>query len=525
MDEETKKDLELLGKAAKAGFEAGVDKFLEVITEEEEVVDPTPPDPEPDPVPEPEPDPEPQPTGVEFFSGTKPEVGSDAGWGLSLQECYASRGETISIICRGDSGISIENDHGLQIQAYRMPIVTTTQASYIGAQVGEHYDPLIPVDLPAQETGPVWLDITVPRDFAPGRYGINISGAMVILNVWKMTMPERPSLPIYMGLTSYGLLNAHGLQDHVSTQGPICQVYNKLYRDHRIEPYGQDINNFPPVLDGRINMDRWSEFNASFRQLVIDGAIAPPMILRSYHDVNTPSESVMQAIEASLQAGDIPSDSWAYVWDEQQLTNAANAIARARRIAEGCPNLRSMVTWTAENDEMNQLVDIHCPVLNWYDRAPMPDNYWLYTSCMAQGRCSDTVPPADPTGHPLMLLDSPGIHPYAFPWVVHQLGAQAALYYHGTLMLGSAYTDQFREGGNGEGTMCYMNGDVGAPSIRMKLMRNASFDLEYLFMADAANIAYTPAVAPVTSPTDWSKEFSVYQTVRNTLGQRLDSQE
>ena len=180
-----------------------------------------------------------------------------------------------------------------------------------------------------------------------------------------------------------------------------------------------------------------------------------------------------------------------------------------------------MVTWTTENQDMNQLVDIHCPVLNWYDRAPMPDNYWLYTSCMAQGRCADSSPPANPTGHPMMLLDAPGIHFYAFPWVVYMLGAQAALYYHGALMLGTAFTDQFREGGNGEGTMCYMNGGGGAPSIRMKAMRNASSDLEYLVMAKAENISISPLPTPVSGPTEWSKNYSDYRGLRYELGIRL----
>lgn len=466
------------------------------------------------PTPQPTVTPTPQPTvapgGLEasILGSEKPMPGTVMQWS-SQWVTAGSRGEVISTIIR-NTGSSCVQAPGLKV--FEMKTVTTSQPSYKNAPVGPHYDGL----LPASDVCPrklYWVDLEIPRDQLPGAYQFTVSGLTVKYTVWKMTIPEKPSLPIYMELTSRQVRIAEGKPDHVSHEGAAAKLYSKLYRDHRIEPIKQDITVNPAIANGKIDLNRWKEFGASFKELVLDGAIAPPMILRWVPE-QRPAASLLQAVQASLNAGELPQGSWAYLWDEQELMAGVKAEGKARAeiIRQYAPGLKIMVTWR-EDPALITLIDHFAPVLDWYEsQATQPR--WGYTSCMAQGSC--TTGGATPSGTPMMVLDAPAVHFRAFPSVLYVSGAVRGLYYTGTKMVTTAWTNQFNEGGNGDGTLVYPG---AAASIRLKEIRRGSFDTEYLVWAKAKGL--TP-MWPATGPKAWSKDYQNFEAARMTIGTDLN---
>lgn len=430
-------------------------------------------------------------------------------WGAAL-----SRGETVSTIAyyQGEGAcVPIAQPPVGTLSVYEMLQVKTTKPSYLGAPLGQHYDPLQPT-IQFCPGKLYWLDLAVPSFANAGKYSFKLYGLAVDVTVWKMVMPAAPTLPIYMELTGDQVRKAEGAVDHVSTQGPITQAYSALYRAHRVEPIKQDVLVSPALSGTKLALDQWSEFEASFRQLVLKDPIAPPMVLRWIPD-KRPDETTVRAIEAAIQAGDIPRGAWAYLWDEQELNAGVKdeGAARARLIRQWAPSLQIMATWRYDS-ALAPLIDHFSPVLDWWT-TPHP-GMWTYTSCMAQGDCS--VGGKAPSGTPMMVLDAPSVNFRAFPLVSWASGAERALYYTGTKMVTTAFTDQFNEGGNGDGTLVYPGVVAG---IRMKELRQGSFDVEYAAMAKRAGLKLTP---PATGPRTWLKDYSAYEAFRRQVGDALN---
>lgn len=445
--------------------------------------------------------------------------------GMSFQNGFAlagSRNETVSAILQLSSPSAPCQPLGLSTAEavasfYKMETYTTTEPSYVGAAVGPYYDPLVPA---TQICGGdlVWMDLAIQASATPGTYALPYG---ITLNVWKMTMPSDPTMPIYINMNGYDALLAHGLADTVQNQAPLTQTYDAAYRAHRIEPYGEYIYVYPQLnTDGvTLNLTEWSQYDGSYSQLILTPAIAAP-ILYIPDPSEAPTTATLQAINADALSGTIPTQSMAYVWDEGEgsATLTADALARAQLVKQYAPNIRVMTT-RVPSSEFDPYVDIYFPVLDEFESG-WTETYGLYTSCMAQGSCTNDQP-AHPSGTPMMLIDAPTIDPRAFLWVNYKLGAVATLYYNGTQMIQSAWTNQYVSGGNGDGTLVYPDKTQLMPdiSIRMKMLRQGSYDVEYLNWAKAAGISYT---SPVTSQTVWSKSFDDYQSLRDSLGTQLN---
>jgi hypothetical protein len=402
---------------------------------------------------------------------------------------------------------------------YKMQTVTTTTPSYTGARAGDYYDPLVPTkQICAGDR--VWMDLSIPSSAEPGTHPLPYG---LTLTVWKMTIPVRPSMPMYLGLNGYVTMLAHGFpsDSSLSVQGPLTQTYVNAFRAHRIEPYGQNTTIYPAMAsDGvSLDLDKYSSFGASFRQLVLNGAIAPPILYYQNIDV-APTPAMLQAIDADIVNGSIEPGSMGYVWDEGEgdPNATAKALERAQLAKTYAPHMRVMTT-RAPDPRFEPYVDIFYPIQNEYNPAwTVP--FGLYVSCVSQGSCTNGVQ-GTPSGPPMMLIDAPSISPRAFMWINYVVGAQGSFYYSGTQMIQSAWTNQYLSGGNGDGTMVYPDRNAVIPdvSIRMKMLRQGSYDIEYLKWAKAAGISFT---SPASDPTHWSRSFEDYQQLRTALGSQLN---
>jgi hypothetical protein len=400
-----------------------------------------------------------------------------------------------------------------------METFTTKTPSYKGAHVGAYYDPLVPTtEICAGDF--VWMDLQIHATATPGTYDLPYG---LNLTIWKMTIPASPTMPLYINLNGYQSMLAHGLPPTSSllTQGTITQNYIKAFRAHRIEPYGQAATLYPAMASDGVNLDLdlWSQFGSSFRQLVLNGAISPPIIYYE-NQLQAPPVAMLRAIDANIAKGLFPAGSMAYVWDEGEgnPSATANALERAKLAKQYAPHLRVMTTRAPAADFM-PYVDLFFPIQNEYSsKWTVP--FGMYVSCMSQGSCTNGVQ-GTPVGPPMMLIDSPAIGPRAFMWINYVTGAQAALYYSATQMIGTAWTNQYLAGGNGDGTLVYPDKNAQIPdmSIRMKMLRQGSYDVEYLKWAREAGIAVN---SPATDPKHWSQSFDAYQELRNTLGAELN---
>jgi hypothetical protein len=454
---------------------------------------------------------------LRFSAANRDDLNFGDGFRLS-----GSRGEVVSAILRLPDSYTTCKDIKINTAAavgtfFKIKTFTTTQPSFQTARVGDYLDPLVPTTQ-ACPGDLIWSDLTIPTSAAAGSYvlpyGLN-------LTIWKMTMPAKPTMPLYINLSGYQTMLAHGVANNVTNQGSLTRAYVNAYRAHRVEPFGHMVTVYPALNgDGTLNLDQWSANGASYRQLVLDGAIAPPMLFIP-NPGNAPSINLLTALDAAIVAGTIPTGSMAYVWDEGEgdPSATASALARAQLVKQNAPHINVMTT-RRPDPAFDPYVDTYFPVLDVFTTG-WSKAYGLYTSCMAQGSCTDNQP-RNPTGTPMMLIDAPTVHPRAFLWVNYKLGAKSTLYYNATEKLSSAWTNQYFAAGNGDGTLIYPDKTALTPdmSIRMKMLRQGSFDLEYLNWAKASGIGY---VDPVTDERTWSQSFDSYQETRDRLGTQLDA--
>lgn len=429
--------------------------------------------------------------------------------------------------------------------------ITTTQPSAEDLRPGTYYAPLVPATTVCGPTAVIWMDVAIPDTHAPGMYlgAVTLGGTAklsISLKVWKLTMPKRPTLPVYAEVHSQGILGAHGLGTaNTSVQGPLTKLFIDAARAHRIEPYKQWVVFQPPVkADGTIDLDQYGA-DASPRTLGVNGAISPVMIPTFYGSgvSNFPSDSYLQAIQKTITANGL-TDAWTYLWDEPSEAEMVEVVRRAEKVKQFAPGLKVMVT-TEERDTLLGKVDIFAPVMDHFKipghRLSYRPGYWLYTSCMEHS-CGMVGPSS---GVPGLVLDRPLVHGRAFTHVAAALGAKAALYYN----LTEAYQRQdlwvdpwvkgpggIPFGGNYDGVLLlpsmtgspkrYVQG-MSAPgpveTLMMKYVRQGSFDQEYFRMAELNDPAWaqTLRLSLVRTQFDWSKDPAAYDKVREQIGDRL----
>jgi Domain of unknown function (DUF4091) len=344
--------------------------------------------------------------------------------------------------------------------------VTTLQPSFIGAMVGDYPDILVP-------TGAV-----------------------------DPTPPPR-GFPFYAELQVNNVAKAHGIADEGSTlarRGALFQKYIQLFRDFGVEPIKQNLMGLYPM-----DWDQWKEYGVSFRQLVLTGCIAPPCISGPTPNIPIPDAWLVK-VEAAIQSGELPKGTWIYVEDEPIASQHDEMIFKLKQIRRLSPSLRTFVT-TLRTPELTPLVDIFCPV---FDQADGTHEEAYYTSCMAQGSCTNGTQ-GIPTGTPMMVVEADPIHPFAYPFVAAALGAKFAVYYCFTQSIATALLPggQYFAGGNGDGNLVYPgDNDTALPSARLRSLRDGLIALAKIRALPDGGKAKLSQL--VKSPKVWSKNKADY---------------
>ncbi len=438
---------------------------------------------------------------------------------------------------------------GADVTLYREEFLNTVKPTIQGTPVGAWPDALVPdvdeiageqrrafpMDVPARQARAIWVDVHVPMNAPPGEY----SGAVVVtadgtsskvevrLTVVDATLPSTPSLATAFLVWGPRLCQAHlGTRDcSLEQQKQLLARYQRMALEHRVT----FSNAFPRLPES------WEDFDATWGPF-LDGTAPsrlPGARMTSVQYTGEPTQQGLADFAAHFQAHGWLARAYDYVGDEPPHGIPFEALSqRAQLTRRAAPGLRTLVTTNShelESHKLQELIDLVVPVVNHIDGTEAPfmgdqratyDSFlarpgrelWLYQSCMSHGCDYGTNAPENKpnAGWPSYMVDRSAAKARAMEWVSFLEGAKGELYYQADGAIVSAWTDQFRFAGNGDGNLLYpgtpaaIGGttDVPVASIRLKLIRLGVQDYEWLkAVSDEGDPAFARKIAQGLIPS------------------------
>lgn len=425
--------------------------------------------------------------------------------------------------------------------------------------VGERRN-AFPFGLPARTAGPIWVEVRVPRDAAPGVYtGRAVVSAETVdpvvvpirLRVWNFEIPSTSSLKTAFPAWHGALVRGHYGVDWVDTETQISliAIYSRALLRHRLSN-DTLIYPAPPMQEGRIE---WSQFDRDWGPF-LDGTIEPDgarltaVRLQDYGHEGEPA--YYREYQRHFEQKGWLDRLFYYAADEPSPAVFADLARRAAAFHDAAPKIPVLVT-TALTPALAGTVDIWTPPINYledkpsqaaehrspqrsaYDGLGRTDALWWYQSCMVHG-CSPTSERYY-VGWPNYLIDGTPVAHRIMSWLSWVYRVSGELYYHTTYAYEHAdpWTTQYYFNGNGDGTLFYpgtparIGGRTHIPieSIRLKLIREGLEDYEYLALlqrlgggAEADRLA----AKLVRKTYDWERNPAVLMAVRSALAERIE---
>jgi hypothetical protein len=441
---------------------------------------------------------------------------------------------------------------GSELSLYREDFLTTRRASVPGETVGRWPDALVPdvdeiagearnafpFDVPARESRAVWVDVHIPLNAPPGNYQghVEVTGdglrerLPVRLTVVDAVLPSTPSLATAFLAWPPHLCRAHfGGRTDCSPEElePLLARYQRMALEHRITLSSA----FPrvPGESGRWDMPDLASFDATWGPF-LDGTAPSRLPGAKMTSIEYLGEYTPQALAdfvSHFRERGWLSRAYAYVGDEPPYGNSWDEIRQNLSLVnQSAPALRTLLTTSIQDltaQHLENEVDLLVPLVNYMDGTEAPylgdqrahyTSYlaqpghalWMYQSCMSHGCADGTNAPENKpgAGWPSYMVDRSAAKARAMEWVTFLEGATGELYYQTVGMLASAWEDQFRFNGNGDGTLFYpgtvqrIGGGTHVPvaSLRLKLIRLGVQDYEWLKkVSDAGDPAFARKVA------------------------------
>ena len=514
-------------------------------------------------------------TAWTFIAGSDKAIGTHLPTGSSTLALAGARGETLNFqfhgVLDGCATFKLQDLPGVDTRFFRMDRVITREASFKGATVGAHFDPLIPQDATGGKICPnapsaggsvetwIWGETRIAPGVKPGVLKGRITmGAKTLapveLEVWNLEMPRGAhAMPMHAEYGSwYGVLGHYGKWAKAEVE--LDEQYQAAMLDHRILPYKAGVERPEIGLNERgdpiLKTDQSRASGAAFDDLVLGrlpewASVDFPTFRRE--DTREQRDRWWRAIQGTLLRKGLHYRAWVYLWDEPGKEDIAPLVLEASRIQALAPDLKVMVThyW---DDRLDSVVDIFAPLI---DRLGEPGSaearkfrelqsrgkeVWAYVSCMSHG-CDG--PPID-RGTPDWVLDRPTAWIRSLAWIGMKIPLNGLLYYN----VNEAYKHGLERDpwkslwdftGNGDGTLFYPGrpGEHGLqqhqpiPSVRLKAWREASFDAEYIRWMNEWNEAPSwwkqEWATIVRSPTQWERSYSKYAELRLKMGRALSA--
>ncbi len=369
-----------------------------------------------------------------------------------------------------------------------------------------------PFKVSANANQPLWVDLAIPKDAAPGDYDGSVTVTArgekpvkipVHLTVWDFVLPDTPSMRTHFGDADVNPLLSRppkiAAWQSLDEQGrrELQTAYAELMAAHHICPP------VPPFLMPEVNADgsidvrsthaglkdwieRFHPTGLPLRFLNMDGPGWRGDPLGAGRARNA---AYLRSIYSYLRANHWDKLAYVYVLDEPNTKEAYEEVrARARFVREVAPGLKVLCTEQPQpqNAAWGTLVgsvDIWAPIWPEFEEQPAierlaaGEELWSYTA-LCQGAGKET---------PFWQLDFPLLN-YRIPaWISWRYGITGLLYWSTTNWMSTSdvWTDPltYREQFNLEGSLVYPGVDAGVKgvvsSIRLKQIREGLEDYEY----------------------------------------------
>jgi hypothetical protein len=419
----------------------------------------------------------------------------------------------------------------------------------------------VPFDLPPDETHGFWIDIYVPADAAAGdyvgKYQVAASDGRkreipVTVHVWDFSLPRISTLRTAFGSPGYHLrLHYQRLAEKRRAVGPLdwpsidrqCAEMLSRHRFNAVPPPGPEV----PFArsDGTFHIP--SEVISDFRQFVDQYHVNafciqhPRKVIRDPVAERDRLHAWLAAWDRAFEELDRPDVLlYTYLVDEP---DDEEAYRYARRWGQAIREARTVVkvlvveqSWPQDEQwgDLYGAVDIWCPLFPKFraesaaSRRTLGETIWTYTAlCQLK-----------PT--PWWHIDYPLLNYRVPAWVAWRYRISGLLYWGG-MCWWNEVDDPWTEPAtyflresfrrlryNGEGTLAYPGRDAGydgiAPSLRLKSLRDAVEDYEYLSILEELGLADEAerlVCSLADSWTQWETDPAVYEMVRAKLAEMI----
>lgn len=400
-----------------------------------------------------------------------------------------------------------------------------------GGDAAAKYPPM-PVHIEPGTNQGVWVDVYIPRDTAPGEYsgtitvtadGARLGSVPVALRVLPFTLADKIAMRSNFGGLGGGLARHLGMDAGSKEFAAVEDQYIDTLLAHRAIP--SSLGNIWPkwTLEGGIDDSSSGE---RLRAMVQDRHVNSLCVPFAYRTEPEKCRAYLRDMAAYLRSKGWLDLAYIYLEDEPndaeqyETVRQQGELIRESGIQRMCTE--QTVTSNPEWGTLYGAVDIWCPLWCLYDektareRQTLGEEIWTYTAlCQGKGAA------------PFWQIDFSPVQFRAPFWVSWHYGVKGFLYWssiYWTKGQDPWTTPHFREQYWGEGMLLYPGRDAGlrgpVPSIRLKLIREALEDFEYMTLAgqQGHKAQVDEIVASLArSFDDWSHSPDAYMAARAKL--------
>ncbi len=398
---------------------------------------------------------------------------------------------------------------------------------------GAKYD-AVPFDVEAGANQGIWADVYVPADAAPGQYtgtvtvtagGQTLAEVPVTLTVWGFALPDTIAMRSNFGALGGRVAKKLGMDAGSEEFAEIEDLYIDTLLGHRCIP--SSLGSVWPKWSQEEGIDD-SETGERLRMMVEDRHVNSLRLPFSYRSEPEKCKQYLGDLAAYLRERGWLDLAYIYMKDEPNNAEDYEVVRQqGALIHEADPGIKRMCTeqTITSNEEWGDLygaVDIWCPLWGIWDeqtaqeRLALGEQLWSYTALCQR----DEKNPFWEIDYPPVVFRSPF-------WVSWHYDVTGFLYWSSVYW--GDYEDiwakpHFRDKYWGEGMLLYPGQEAGirgpAPSIRLKLVREAMEDFEYMTLAaEKAGEEQVDAIVDgvARSFTDWERDPEAYLAAREQL--------
>jgi hypothetical protein len=458
---------------------------------------------------------------------------------------------TVSDLRRPDGSIAAAN-----ITLYREHYLNVFKPSYAStAPIGWYPDALIPFQDPQTGQPPVgakycaapytieancnqgyWLDVYVPKGTKAGAYrgeatitsaGKTVAQVPVTLTVRGFALPDTIAMQSCFGSLGSRLAKQNNVAPGSAELAAIEDLYIDAFLAHRAVP--GSLGNIWPAVNEDGTMDD-SQTGERLRVMVEDKHVNALRLPFSWGAGPEKCQAQLRALAGYLRQKGWLDLAYVYMRDEPNDAEEYETVRQQGAcIKQADPGIARMCTeqTVTSNPEWGTLygaVDIWCPLWGLWDEATarqrqaLGEEMWSYTAL-----CQRTAP--------FWQIDFPPVVYRAPFWTSWHYDIKGFLYWSSVYW--DPYEDvwskpHFRDKYWGEGMLVYPGTEAGikgpVPSIRLKLVREAMEDFEYMTLAARqGKKAQVDAIVDgiSTSFTKWSQDPEEYMQAREALARLI----